>query len=520
MINIARLNEVLAKYKQDFVDKQWKNEKYKWEAVKCFQDNWDINAENFSEMLAHSIAKTENLLASMNYLPAAMIKSFALQAPEEVRAMFMHLYDERRDVYERIDTFKIESAVLLEKYGKGAKQHYQKENAITTYLWLRYPDTYYIYKYGEVSAVAKELASSYTFKSGAYASNIRNSILLYNELCEELQKDQELKQLLASQLTPSCYSDPELRTLTIDVGFYISRNYKGSNSTNDEQWFPKNYSPKITSEQWAELLNDKEIFTTSSLEIMKRLKDYGGMASCTQLSVKYGENLHFYLNGSVALARRIKAKTGCPVVQEDEENSRYWPILYIGREAEKSDAGSYVWKLRDELSQALDTIDLSQVQLYAKVADSEVHGYWWLNANPKIWSFSDIAIGDVYSYTLYNDNGNKRRIFQNFLDVKTGDFLIGYESNPVKKIVALGRFVAEQDGEKIYYEKVEGLASPIDYQVVKSCPELAKMEYFSNPQGSLFKLTKGEYDFIMDLIREENPIISDNRAAIYIQLSQ
>lgn len=32
------------------------------------------------------------------------------------------------------------------------------------------------------------------------------------------------------------------------------------------------------------------------------------------------------------------------------------------------------------------------------------------------------------------------------------------------------------------------------------------MEYFQNPQGSLFKLTKGEYDLIMDLIRDENPL--------------
>lgn len=31
------------------------------------------------------------------------------------------------------------------------------------------------------------------------------------------------------------------------------------------------------------------------------------------------------------------------------------------------------------------------------------------------------------------------------------------------------------------------------------------MEYFVNQQGSLFKLTKGEFDFIMDMIRENNP---------------
>ena len=35
------------------------------------------------------------------------------------------------------------------------------------------------------------------------------------------------------------------------------------------------------------------------------------------------------------------------------------------------------------------------------------------------------------------------------------------------------------------------------------------MEYFQNPQGSLFKLTRGEYDFILDIIREENPLIAE-----------
>lgn len=53
---------------------------------------------------------------------------------------------------------------------------------------------------------------------------------------------------------------------------------------------------------------------------------------------------------------------------------------------------------------------------------------------------------------------------------------------------------------------MEGLTSPIDYVTLKECPELERMEYFQNPQGSLFKLTRGEYDFILDMIREENPV--------------
>lgn len=105
---------------------------------------------------------------------------------------------------------------------------------------------------------------------------------------------------------------------------------------------------------------------------------------------------------------------------------------------------------------------------------------------------------------MYNDNGNKRRIFQNFLDAREGDLIIGYESNPVKQVVAICRVTKQNDGENLYFEKIEGLTSPIDYTLLKDAPELEKMEYFMNPQGSLFKLTKGEYDFIMDMVREEN----------------
>ena len=519
MFDKFRLKDVLVDYKKNFVTTEWGNEKYKWEAVKCFQDNWDVNADDFADMLSRSLAKTLNLLASTNNFPRGMIEGFAKTAPEEVRAMFINLYDESKDVYDRIKAFKDQSSIMLEKYGNGAAQHYQYENAITIYLWLRYPDKYYIYKYGEIKTVADELGSDYRFKKGAYADNIRSFIKFYDEICDELKLDTELVNLLKSQLTDTCYPDPDLKTLTIDVGFYISRYYsqKGKETSAQEgEWFPSEYEPGLSVDDWVRLLSDKNVFTEGSLEIMRRMKDYGGQATCTQLSVKYGETKNFYNSGSVALARRVVEKAGCPVMERDNENSRWWTVLYVGKVAGKDEEGSYVWKLRDELSDALDKVDLSQIQLYAVSEEGEdEHHYWWLNANPKIWSFSGIAVGDVQSYTLYNENGNKHRIFQNFLDAKVGDMVIGYESNPVKQIVAIAKISAEQDGKKLDFEKVEGLTSPIDYQTLKAYPELEKMEYFVNPQGSLFKLTKGEYDFIMDIIRDENPISTEKAIDAY-----
>ena len=508
MFEQFRLTEVLVQYKQNFVSKLWGEEKYKWEAVKWFQDNWDVNAPDFAEMLNRSLDKTYNLLASANNFPKGMIVGFAKSAPEEVRAMFLSLYDESKDVYERINAFKMQSTVLLEKYGNGAAQHYQYENAISTYLWLRFPDKYYIYKFGEVKTVASELESDYRFKKGAYADNIRNFLKLYDEISVALKEDTELVNLFQSQLTDTCYPDPQLKTLTIDVGFYISRYYsqKEASAAATTEWYGSDYDPGLSVDDWLKLLKDEAVFTTGALEIMKRMKDYGGVASCTQLAVKYGETKNFYNSGSVALARRVCDSTGITPNAREDGSIQWWTILYTGRDAGKDEDGSFIRKLRDELSAALDKVDLSSIELYVAAAPGEQdHGYWWLNANPKIWSFSDIAVGEVQAYTLYNENGNKRRIFQNFLDAKAGDMIIGYESNPVKQIVAIGRVSAEQDGEKLFFEKVEGLTSPIDYATLRGCPELERMEYFQNPQGSLFKLTRGEFDFIFDLIREENP---------------
>ena len=259
MFDQFRLKDVLVAYKQNFVAKQWGDEKYKWEAVKWFQDNWDVNAPDFAEMLNRSLDKTFNLLASNNNFPKGMIVGFAKSAPEEVRAMFIALFDESKDVFERMDAFKMQSSILLEKYGNGAAQHYQYENAISTYLWLRYPDKYYIYKFGEVKTVASELESDYKFKKGAYADNVRSFLRFYDEISEALKQDTELVNLFQSQLTETCYPDPELKTLTIDVGFYISRMFsqnKQDNNSDDEDALDGS-DPSLFSEEWFPSLEER-----------------------------------------------------------------------------------------------------------------------------------------------------------------------------------------------------------------------------------------------------------------------
>ncbi len=145
-----------------------------------------------------------------------------------------------------------------------------------------------------------------------------------------------------------------------------------------------------------------------------------------------------------------------------------------------------------------------------KLENGNKNNYWFLVANPKIWSMNSMSVGDEQDYTLYNENGNKQKIFQNFIDAREGDIVIGYESTPSKQIVAIfqvSKFQVNEknDKEKIYFRKVERLTEPINYSTFKDVWELEQMEYLKNMQGSLFKLTIDEYDCLMDIIREYNP---------------
>ena len=104
--------------------------------------------------------------------------------------------------------------------------------------------------------------------------------------------------------------------------------------------------------------------------------------------------------------------------------------------------------------------------------------YWWLIANPNIWSLSSLKVGEIVSYTLYNKKGNKRRVFKHFLEAKAGDAVIGYESMPTKNVLCLMEIAKENDGKELYFRKTIDLQSPISRDVLEQIPELSQMEYF------------------------------------------
>lgn len=305
MINPNKIVSVIEGYKQYFPE-HWEDEKYKWEAVKHFQDNWDIEAKNFGTMFKKATDKTSNLLASGYAYPRGMILEFAKADDTAVREMFRRLFDESLALLDRVTEFMKTAEELRNKYNDGTwKRHYQNTNYISTYLWLMYPDKYYIYKYELYRAVAKELDDSYLPKKNGAAETMVGGFKMYDEICEILNRDTELRQMLESALTDSCYKDSQLKTTTIDFGFYLARFYKKQKIT--RCWFVGAYNDSDDTHQDEEFIEQgiwQNGYTDKFLDTVNSVKVGDKIAIKTSYTKKKG--LPFDNKGATISVMKIK----------------------------------------------------------------------------------------------------------------------------------------------------------------------------------------------------------------------
>lgn len=143
------------KYKLFILEGKDYDELYKWESLKNFQDNWDIEADDFLEMYDKSLSNdiSSNLWASQFFYPKSAMIEFIKLDKEKVREMFRELFNEELDIEKRIDHFVFncdEMRDIIEKENSSFKNHFHDGfRIISVYLSFRYPMTYSIYKYTE-----------------------------------------------------------------------------------------------------------------------------------------------------------------------------------------------------------------------------------------------------------------------------------------------------------------------------------------------------------------------------------
>lgn len=533
VIDHSKLQEVIAAYKKYFPT-HIGDEIYKWKAVKQFQDKWDIDAPDFIQMFWDATGTFDNLLTSVNRFPRVMVKAMYESEPDAVRQMFRALFDEEQPLAKRVNRFRAESDRIKEQYWPD-KMHYQDFNAISTYLWARYPDKYYIYKYSEVRATTRVLKSSFVVRKGADTDGLLQAFDFFNLIRDAVQKDPDIRPMLNSVLTSDCYRDENLNCVVVDIDFFVSRFFQETQPATPVEakdakfWM---YAPGEGANMWDDCRRDGvmvigwgDLGDLSQYESREAMRDqmrqkYGLEGSYMNASLATWEFTNEMQVGDIVFVKKGRSVIlGRGVVEGeytyDEARGEFCNV----RKVKWTHVGEWITqefhalKTLTEIGRYTDYVKRLNMIVNDQVPTEEQCNYWWLCANPSVWSMTDWPVGEEQDYTLYNDNGNKRRIFHNFIDAKAGDHVICYEANPTKQVTALAIVSRENDGQRIWFEKVESLMTPIPFATIKENSDLEKMEFLVNPNGSFFKLTKEEYGVIMDLIRESN--LGSNHQAAY-----
>ena len=550
------LEAIIQKYEAD-IEEVRKNELYKWEAAYCFKQHWNASASDFAAMLDSALSKADNLLVGAMYYPKGMLSIFAHNDPAAVRKAMVALFDESKPLRQRLEEFSSKAAEMLdrenalrsERGDAPAKNHFQDPRAMSVYLAFANTGENYLYKTEMYRKFARTVGVD-------YPGNKFDKVVAYRELCDDLlayleENHPSLIEKSDGLLAPEYADiDPNHHILVQDIVYYVDA-YMGhqseyANSNQDgagesvRYWV---YAPGEQAWAWQECLDEGVMLLGWDYlgdlaqykdrdEIAGKLREIEGTdGSKMNDSLACWQFQNELKPGDIVYAKRgLYSIVGKGVVKSEawfaSEREHYnhargiewvatgeWDVRNASIPMGNGTAMKTLpMKTLTEWTMYPDAVAAMEALIAGKTVTDTTDGgprRWWLTANPKIWSFSDISIGDEQSYTLYNEKGNPRRILKNLLAAQPGDMVVGYESQPTKRIVALCEISRPHDEERMYFKKVRDLVGEATYEAFKDDATLSDMEFMKNPNGSFFALTEAEYARIMDYFEDEaSPVAS------------
>jgi 5-methylcytosine-specific restriction protein B len=137
---------------------------------------------------------------------------------------------------------------------------------------------------------------------------------------------------------------------------------------------------------------------------------------------------------------------------------------------------------------------------------SSTNAVWFMVANPAHWAWKSLFADGSVAYAL-------GRLKRNYPYVRAGDLVVGYESSPALRVVALARIASEFDPdgpeeEALTLEPVTQVSEGLTWAELKADPILGQSEPLRfNCQGSLFALNSAEADRLLEMLAERDPNI-------------
>lgn len=163
-----------------------------------------------------------------------------------------------------------------------------------------------------------------------------------------------------------------------------------------------------------------------------------------------------------------------------------------------------ITKYTDYVAKLRNLIGIDESVDRQTVESSDETSFFWINANPKIWSADQLKRIPEISYSTYGESGGKRHGYRHMMQARAGDKVILYETTPVKKVKALLEVKREvhtdESGKEIItLGLLDFFPNQPTWDELKSLDSLKKAEPIRNNQGSIFGLTRDEYEVITAL---------------------
>lgn len=221
-----KITELISSYKKHIKVTQLKDEKYKWELLSKYKGRPNLETENLFEELKS--INYDNLIFKHG---KAVLYHLVNERPNEVRMLFLNLYNDELQLTERIKSFNLQSLELYRSIGQKL-QHHQDERTIGAYLTFHNPEKYTFYKYSFYKKMCEMLNEKEAKKNEKY----EHYILLVNKIIEDyIQEDAELISLVKSYVPE--YDGSNHLLLTQDILYQMLDKKGTTNEVNVKEEF-------------------------------------------------------------------------------------------------------------------------------------------------------------------------------------------------------------------------------------------------------------------------------------------
>jgi len=213
-MNLQKIQSYITLFKRYLKSAEAERQLYKWESLKFFQDNWNLEQPNLEKMYDASLKNTQTtrLWKGNNYTPKRMMLLFAKMAPDYVRHCFKDLLEEEKNIADRVDRFLFYCDEMLIEYktlnGLSIENnHYHDYFIISLYLAFYYPEQYTFYDFPIFQKSMIHLGS----RNVPELNDIERFFKISRTLWKFLEKDEEVWKLHQKRLySPNHYKDKSL----------------------------------------------------------------------------------------------------------------------------------------------------------------------------------------------------------------------------------------------------------------------------------------------------------------------